>query len=37
MKLTVDTDKKVLIRDEKGQKSEMPLYSKEAFEELRLA
>ena len=34
MKLTIDTDKKILVCEENGQATEHALYSKNAFEEL---
>lgn len=34
MKLIIDTDKKTLVHEENGKKTELPLYSKQAFEEI---
>ena len=34
MKLTIDTDNKILIREENGELVKLPLYSKLAFEEI---
>lgn len=34
MKLTIDTDNRTLTREENGESIELPLYSKQAFEEI---
>ena len=34
MKLTIDTDNRILTREENGESIELPLYSKQAFEEI---
>jgi len=34
MKLIIDTDNKILTREENGESIELPLYSKQAFEEI---